>query len=351
MTSIPITNSLIKQYKSCQQATQFKYVENLGPRMMKSKPLKRGIWFHELLEARYKGESVKEAHQRNIVLFNDLYDEEKEAVGADLPQEMADLYNSYRWYYRNDRGWKVHEVETKVEAELPNGLMGQGKADMLIEDEYGLWLVDHKTHLTLPTWDYRLLDPQAPYYIWLFRKNGIPVRGFIWNYVVPKGPKPLKFKMNGYLSKVRPAITDYPTASKEWPKEIHPYLHAEVRDCLSTLEKVRYQRDTPQLSTVFRRDVHEPTEEAIQTVVNDFCVSGQRFTQWRRDMLQFHEAWGHFPIVERTVSRQCEWCEYRNLCVAEMNGMHADGIRKREFVTADPFEYYKESNDEATGKV
>ena len=128
MGEIIITNSLAKSFRTCPRQTLYKHVDLITPKVVRSKPLKRGSWFHELLEAKYKGESVTEAHQRNIVAFGKLFDEEKEALG-DLPREMAALYKAYNWHYRSDCSWKVHEVEIKLEAELPNGMQAQGKAD------------------------------------------------------------------------------------------------------------------------------------------------------------------------------------------------------------------------------
>lgn len=335
MTEIVITNSLIKQFKSCQNATKYKYVELLTPKIARSKPLKRGVWFHALLEAKYKGEDVKAVHRSFIAQYNNLFAEEQEILG-DLPTEMARLYNSYNWHYRGDKSLKYLEVELKIEAELPSGMQGQGKADGLVEYNDELWLIDHKTHNKLPNWEYRLLDPQAPFYIWMARKAGIPVRGFIWNYVVPTAPSPLRFTKEGELYKKQPAVMDYPTVAKMWPKEIHPYLNQEVRAILDKLKAVRYDDDVTQTSPVFRRDFLEYSEEAIQCVIDDISSAGERYEQWVLDTTVGHKA------PERTVTRNCEWCDYRTLCIAELTGQNAKGVRHNQFKEHDPMAYYQD---------
>src|SRR3546814_5607353 len=91
--------------------------------------------------------------------FSNLFDEEKEELG-DLPREMQSLMESYLWHYRNDESWTVHEVEKTIEVPLPflSGVTLKLRLDMLVEDEYGLWVVDHKPHKTIPKTTARLLD-------------------------------------------------------------------------------------------------------------------------------------------------------------------------------------------------
>lgn len=335
MSEIIITNSLAKSFRTCPRQTLYKHIDLITPKVSKSKPLKRGSWFHELLEAKYKGESVTDAHKRNIVAFGKLFDEEKEALG-NLPVEMRDLYRAYNWHYRSDRSWTVHEVEIKLEAELPNGMQAQGKADMLIEDEYGLWAVDHKTHLRLPRHDYRVLDTQSPFYIWMFRQCGIPVQGFIWNYIVPKPPEPLKFTVRQpkRLYKKQPH-TDYPTALKS---ALAAGLTEQpgVAALLTQLEQQRYDPDVVQTSPVFRRDRMEKNDEMIDRVIREVCHTAERYAEY---------PWEDRDAVERNVSRNCEWCSYRSVCTAELIGLDAAGVVRREYMPGDPLAYYDDDKE------
>ncbi|QOP64416.1 Cas4 family exonuclease [Gordonia phage Orla] len=334
MTSdIVVTNSLIKSFKGCQQATKYKHVERLGPKLNTAKPLTRGTWFHAMLEAYYLGRSVTDVHKQEMAKYNKLFDEEKEALG-DLPREMARLFKGYRWHYRDDTSWKVHDAEIKLEAELPSGLQAQGKADMIVEDDYGLWLVDHKTHNSLPRTEFRLLDPQSKLYIWMARQCDIPVLGFIWNYVVPKAPQPLKFNLNGDLSKKQPQVMDYPTALRS-AQEHDAMEDPGVQAILGDLEHRRYDRDVVQTSPVFRRDTLEFSDTTIERMIADIDHTAQRYVAFREALAKDPEA-----IVERSISRGCDWCAYRTLCIAELNDADADGVRRREYIEHDPFAYY-----------
>lgn len=335
-----VTHSLIKAFLQCPRVALYKYHDLLKPRMKDSQPLERGSWFHELLEAKYKlqggidTDTVTEVHEAKCDEYGSLMDEEKEKLG-DLPHEMRRLFNSYQWYYRKDVGWTIHEVEMKVEAELPNGMQYQGKVDMIIEDEFGLWAVDHKTHKQLPGADYRYRDKQSILYIWALRQCGIPITGFIWNYVVPTAPAPLKFKVRGGLYARQP-LTDYPTALRGIKQlGLDPTSDPEVLSILQDLKKVRYHPDEPQISPVFRRDRLEKHDDMIERTLLEFTHSADRFRDY---------AWENRDAVERVNDRSCNWCSFRHLCIAELIGTNADNVRRQMYKKADPFAYYEEKD-------
>jgi hypothetical protein len=258
-------------------------------------------------------------------------DEEKEALG-DLPHEMRRLFNGYMWHYRKDDSWKIHEVEIKVEAELPNGMQFQGKVDMVIENEWGLFAVDHKTHKQLPSMDYRYRDKQSILYIWALRACGIPVEGFIWNYVVPTAPAPLKLKVRGGLYARQP-LTDYPTALRGLKEAGADLSDPELKAILDSLRKVRYSPDQPQASPVFRRDILEKHDDMIERTVLEATHTAERFAQY---------AWENRDEVERVNDRSCDWCSYKFICMAELIGSNAENVRRQMYKEADPFAYYDE---------
>jgi hypothetical protein len=282
--------------------------------------------------------SPSERHATLSADYADLMDEEKEKLG-DLPTEMRRLYNGYLWHYRRDDSWTVHEAEMKIEAELPNGMQYQGKIDMLIENDWGLWAVDHKTHKRLPSMDFRYRDKQSILYIWALRACGIPVTGFIWNYVVPTAPAPLKFTKGSKnvprrLYTKQP-ITDYPTALRGIKAEGLDPQDPMIRDILEPLKRVRYDPDQTQASPVFRRDILEKHDDMIERTVLEATHTAERFARY---------AWDNRDEVERVNDRSCDWCSYRHLCIAELVGTNADNVRRQLYKVADPLAYYYEKS-------
>ena len=202
------THSMLKTFRRCPKQAEYKYIERLQPRIL-GRPLRLGTWMHRLQEVHSMGGDWRAEHKKLTAKFSKLFDEEKDEIG-DLPTQCYQLMISYLWHYKNDN-WKVLEAEFVLEAELPDGSIFRAKIDWLVEDQYGLWIVDHKWHRTLPDLNFRLLDSQSADYVWVAVKNDLPVQGHIWNYArskMPTYPEPLK--STGLPARWNNCETDYP---------------------------------------------------------------------------------------------------------------------------------------------
>lgn len=330
-----VTHSMIKAFRRCPKQTQYKYAERLKPKV-ESSPLKRGKWIHAILEAHYKGGDWKAEHAAWTQRFNKLFEEEQEKLG-DLPTDITKLMRGYFWHYKHDADWQVLETEFTIETELPDGTLYRCRVDNLVETPYGIYLVDHKSHNVLPDTTFRLLDAQSALYIWAARRNGIPVRGFIWNYIRAKPQAEWRFKKDGDLY-AKIGDTDYPTALTCVKREgKNP---ADFADKLNALKKMRYEHGAMQLSPFYRRDVLEKQDDVIKAVVQEAIHTVKRMRKY-----PFHKQ----TFVERNPERSCVWgCSYRNLCETELMGGNADMVRKREFRIGDPMDYYQDTREEDT---
>lgn len=342
------THSMLKAFERCPQQAAYKYAQRLKKRMVsaRDKPLQRGTWFHKLLEEYYAGRSWQAAHRQLCARFADLFDEEKEALG-NLPDEMAALMRSYLWHYGADKsdpyhGWKVHETEFTLECEWPDGRgIYRMRGDMLVEDDYGLWLVDHKSHVRLPDTGFRLRDKASALYIWCCHQNDIPVTGFIWNYIKAKAPTVpalVDQKRSPRLSRVS-IETDYPTAVraiKSYGIDHKPHL-----DWLRVLKAQRWQYGAVQSSPFFRRDTLEKDDALLQRV-----LKAAMKTRTRMHTYDWDDAEG----VERVVDRSCTFmCSHTDLCTTELfagtDSPQSRNIRRQQYVIADPLEYYNDERD------
>lgn len=325
-----LTNSMLGAFRRCIKQSEYKYVHRLKPKRLGG-PLKRGTWVHELLEVHARGEDWKKRHKKLTAKFNNLFDEEKDFYG-DMPTEINRIMKSYFWHYKHDP-WKYHEVELELTAELPNGVLLRIKFDGLIENQFGLWLVDHKTHKTLPNFEYRMLDTQSPIYIWVAHQNDIPVNGFIWNYLRWKAPTipALVYQNTANPRLSKSAVdTDYPTmkaAIKDYG--LDPEVYAER---LAYYKGLRYEPGAPQASPFFRRDVFEKSPELIDRVLKEAMRSADRMNTYD---------WSDPEAVERTVGRHCQFmCSYTDLCTNELMGNNTRPLIRQNYEVGDPMSYY-----------
>lgn len=347
-----VSQSMAKTFKRCPLQFKYKYLDQLSPRVV-SKPLTRGKWFHSLLEEFYSpaddpnADRVgwEETHRRMSRKFSGLFDEEKEELG-DLPTEMKALMESYLWHYQNDESWTVHEVEKTIEVPLPflSGVNLKLRLDMLVEDEYGLWIVDHKTHKTIPKTTDRLLDIQSPLYVWAARQADIPVSGFKWNYIRTKAPSVPKMAYEGTprqrLSKAA-CDTDYVTfvrAIKGYQKTHGLKVTPEIKAWANRLKAQRYDYHGVQTSEFFLRLTLERDEDMIQRALRELHHTTKRILEY-----DFSPEW-----VERNQDRGCNWmCGYRDLCLAELLGGNAEVVRAKNYIQQDPWAYYEEGKPDA----
>lgn len=332
------THSMMKTFRRCPKQFEYKYIERLKPKVL-GRPLRFGTWFHALMEADYKGEDVESVHRHFTHKFSQLFDEEKEELG-DLPRDVWRTYKSYKWHYKNDP-WIVHEVEFTLEVELPDGNLYRGKIDMLIENQYGLWIVDHKTHKNLPRLGFRMLDAQSALYVWAALKNKIPVQGHIWNYMLSRPPAmPEMVKSGTRLSKTSLGSTDYvslATAIKKYKLDPNDYAHY-----LRQAKARQYRPGEMQTSNHFRRDVLEKTPQLLKRVATEGFQTHVRMNAYR---------WDRVNAVERVPDRSCSFmCSYEDICTLELFGGDTTQLRRQRYKEADPMDYYMDERPEREGE-
>src|SRR5580765_8812049 len=91
------THSMLKTFRRCPKQTEYKYFVRLKPKVL-GKPLRQGTWMHRLQEVYYKGGDWEAEHIKLTHKFNELFDEERYAIG-DLPTECRRMMESYLWHY------------------------------------------------------------------------------------------------------------------------------------------------------------------------------------------------------------------------------------------------------------
>lgn len=138
--------------------------------------------------------------------FEERFEEQKE-----LGLGMLEFY--FAWAPSHDLFVpKLVEVEFEVPIPGLNGVVYQGRIDLIVEDEYGYWLVDHKTTAQLAQTEWLALDDQCSSYAWAIREQlGLEVRGVIYNELRKKAPRKPSVLRSGALSVNKSQDTTYET--------------------------------------------------------------------------------------------------------------------------------------------
>jgi len=328
------THSMLKTFRRCPKQAEYKYVERLQPKVL-GRPLRLGTWMHKLQEVHGKGGDWREAHVDLSKKFNKLFDEEKEEIG-DLPQQCMNLMLSYLWHYKNDN-WKVLDSEFVLEVELPDGAIFRCKIDWLIEDQYGLWIVDHKWHKVLPDINFRLLDSQSADYVWAAIKNKIPVQGHIWNYGRSKVPTVPVITKTGLIGRWAQLDTDYPTMVRFFKEHFNGKVPERYKPKMRYLRDMQYRFGEAQHSNYFRRSILERTPAMINRVAREayHTHTNMHNYDWNPEM------------VERHPDRSCSFmCSYTDLCTAELMTGHRPVNWRQRYKVGDPMYYYTDDEYE-----
>jgi len=174
----------------------------------------------------------------------------------------------------------------------------QGRIDLIVEDEYGYWIVDHKTAAQFGDTEWLALDDQCSSYAWAVQKKlGLKVRGVIYNELRKKVPHPPAVLRSGELSRNKQQDTTYET-----------YLAAIKAGGYRTkgyAEILAYLKNNPK--QFVRRTRLNYTPQMLDLVE-------QRISSESYEML-------HNPLIYPTPSRfNCQGCSFFAPCLARHEG-------------------------------
>jgi hypothetical protein len=292
----------------------------LEPRL-KSVQLEMGSWMHELLEAHYKGESWKKVHKQRTREFRNLFEEQREELGEDLPERCLRLMRSYlRYWKQEDSYFTVVDTEMDEIVTLPSGLEFHIIVDLIVEDSRTglLWVWDHKNRKSFETSDNMLLDPQLTNYYTAVKMLGYtPLGGVVYNEIRTKAPvvpkltgrtRQLERRMN-----IDTDVYTYMSTLREYGFD--PGDYSKILRHLAKLEHERF----------FRRVKMPKDPPMLRTMRQELEASASEISDAERH--------SRYP---RTFDASCKWqCEFKNLCIAELHGadirsMIKSGFRRRQ---------------------
>lgn len=312
--------SMVKDYRRCPKAYEYKWVRNLQ-RRKPAVPLLRGTILHELLDMRAQGKrltgDMADVLSKYSRQFGTLFKEERETYGEDFLGDIRRIYEGYDSLYSDD-GWVYEESEALIETQLTHDIGFAGHIDKVVvtKRDKRRWIVDHKTHKHIPDEEQRFNDYQILVYVWAWNRENPKkqVDGLIWDYLRTKAPTIPDQLKNGQLSQAKNIDTDLATYTRELRR-----LKLDPRPYEAFLLELRQRSER---RFYVRISLPAPSQEMTQQVVDDF----------KKTSMIMHGI-KEYP---RTMTRDCSWCEYYRLCSSELRGLDSKYVEKAEFEERKP---------------
>lgn len=234
--------------------------------------------------------------------------------GASLADRLTELWVRYRLHYANENDI-VLLSEYGWSREAPNGMLLQGRVDaVVIREEMGLCIVrDYKTHESWPSEGdavLDLMDSQLHLQAWgvapLLKDHGLAPQAVEFDRLRFKMPTQPKLTTKGVLSK---SVTDFDS----WT-----YKRFCAENGLEVDETVVAKCDADDKAW-FRRSMKPLSMKAITAHVKAAQVAAKR-----AEALDPNTA----TLVP---SKACGWCEFLNLCRAEIIGGRPDHFVPQDY--------------------
>lgn len=339
-----LSNTKAGTFRRCPKKYEFGYVMGLKAKR-KALPLERGSWLHTLLEVHFaqdpkkvvevKGRKVRvgkdwrKAHRAYTKWFYTLFEEERDELGHDLPDEVERIMRGYLSRYKEEsEDERTVAVELDEWVELPNGDTFNFIIDrVFVKSDGGVWLRDYKTVSSFMDSDFMLIDAQLARYFWAFqriprfRKLARRLQGVEFDELRTKAPTiPELVQAKGHTKKnPKPKVL---TKRANLDTDYRTYLKAikdngldpkDYRDVL-----VRLKADDERF---YRRTVMPRDNPIVRQMMVDLLDTSKDIKRAERR--------GRFP---RTPDKSCKWmCEFLEPCIADLHGLDIGDIVELKF--------------------
>jgi hypothetical protein len=274
-----------KTFKRCRQLWQFssKIRENWTP-LFRTPALDFGTAIHRALQAYYEPStwddynlrcknamegffaSISEVEQKVRVagLELELRFDEPRAMGM----EMLDYY--FQWAPKHD-DFRPILVEQEFSVPIPGYpfLRYEGRVDLVVENEYGYWIWDHKTAASFQGTEWLVLDDQCTSYAWgLLAQLGLDIKGVMYNELSKSPPHPPRRLKSGGFSIAKNQDTTFElylktvTDAGQNPRWYRDYLLYLKHNPKEYIRRTQIRFTPGQLDIVERRIQKEALEMA-----------------------------------------------------------------------------------------
>ena len=306
---ITVSNSRIGCYLSCPYAHYLRYVEKLVKKT-KSRSLNFGSDFHKLLEHRIEPEKLPGIYEEIKEKYYDLGPSDQAELGDDYLESLSTIFSDYQEVYKEEALPK----HTEIRFEIPIGKYKGEKVFFvgIIDEIYEDGMIgEHKTFNRKPDVRTIVMNTQKCLYakaveIWTGK---MPER-VQWDYIKnTPAPEPIWLEKSQKFSESK--------SDKITPFSWMRACKSKNLDLSQNTQKAEaYQGNIPNYFFRLREDY---IPEMVNEIYSSFLYSAKEAVRNAESNKSRH------------TGQNCSWCEFKDICYAELTGGNAAYIREKDF--------------------
>lgn len=311
---IAISHSRVQSYLSCPYSHYLRYIEKIVKKG-KNRPLSFGSDFHKLLELRADKAAVKSAFSSIKESYYGLDSISQADLGDNYIQDLKEVFIDYMKFYK---GTPIpNKTETKFEIPIgkyrSESVIFNGVIDELYEREDGLLIIgEHKTFSRKPDLVTIVMNTQKCLYAKAVQLlTGSLPHEVMWDYIKSSpAQEPIWLEKSQRFSEAsNNNITAY-----SWERACKK-KGIEDPDIINKGKEL------------YGGNIHgfyfRYNEEYVPEMVDEI-FEGFKYTA--REIVNRGE-----KNKTRHTGPNCSWCEYRDICYAELTGGNAEYIRQKDY--------------------
>lgn len=310
---ITISHSRVQTYLNCPYAHYLRYVEKIIKKG-KSRPLSFGSDFHKLLELRKSKKAVKSAFKTIKEAYYDLDPASQMDLGDDYIQDLKEIFTDYMKVYRGSP--IPNQTETKFE--IPIGkyrgevVAFNGVIDELYETETGLTIGEHKTFNRKPDMVAIVMNTQKCLYAKAVQLlTGTLPQEVMWDY-----------------------IKSSPAQEPVWLEKSNKFSEAKNNN----ITAFSWERACKRRGITDPDIIGKGQDLYAGNIYNFYFRYNEEYIPQMVDEIYSGFKYTAIEIVKngeknktRHTGQNCSWCEYRDICYAELTGGNVGYVKERDY--------------------
>lgn len=292
-----ISYSRFSLYLRCPYAHFLRYVEKLSSKSP-SRPLHFGSDFHKLLEVRNSKAQIKKEWQRMKEEFYEMPASWQTELGDNYPDDLKTIFQDYMTQWKGTP--LPDETEHPFQLQIDPDVIFVGVIDELYRYGEDIDIGEHKTFSTPPNMNTLVMNAQKSLYskatqlIW-----GKLPKKVRWDYIKSSPAKyPVWLEKSGRFS----TATNKDITPRSW---LRACKEKGITDPEILKQGEAYSGNEANFFFRVEQDVYP---EMVEDVFEGFKYTCKDIVKQ-----------GHTNKT-KNLTRDCSWCEFRDICMAEMSG-------------------------------